>query len=401
MALDTEDLHNILKNHLKSDDFEIISYEYSNQQNKSIGFLSNQDKKFITYKTQSEIEELYIFVKELPHSDEHREITSQMGAFPRETLVLGEILANFQDYLLPIPKCLLTKSDGTIVLNDISQEGYQNKNLHETLDLIHCKKVLRSLSKIHGASFILEKREEIKLNEKYPVLENEVLLNADPEHPGNKCFYAGLNALKEIAEEYLPDYSTEITNVAFDYMEHAAEKLGTSQVHVNALSHSDLWGNNIMYKYSNGNLEEAFIIDFQLTTYKPPSFDILFFLHICTTRDFRMSYGAYLSKYYFSFLSKQLEQSNINIDDLMSWIDFKEQKKEYFPLILAIVPLYLSFVLMPPHIINTLIKKDTEFMTYFLEDRTEYSLQAMNESIFYRERILESLMEFFDYIKEN
>ncbi|KAE8573137.1 uncharacterized protein [Halyomorpha halys] len=401
MTLSTEDLHKIIKQHLKSDDFEFISYEYSHLQNKSIGFLSNQDKKCITYKVQDEIEELYIFVKELPYSDTHREITIQMGAFQRESLVLEEILANFQDYSIPIPKCLLTKPDGTIVLNDISMEGYQNKDLYETLDLVHCKKVLKSLSKIHGASFIMESREEIKLNEKYPIIETEVLLNADPEHPGCKCFGVGLNAIKEIAQEFLPDYPAEVTDMAFDYMEQVLDKLKPSQVHTNALSHSDMWGNNIMYKYDNGNLEEACIIDFQLTTYKPPAFDVLFFLHNCTARDLRTSYDTYLSKYYFSALSKQLAQSNINIDDIMSWTDFEEQKKEYLPIVLATVPMYLSFILMPVHVINDVMNNDTEFCRYFLEDRTEYAIQAMNESTFYRERVLESLMELFDYFKEN
>ena len=170
---------------------------------------------------------------------------------------------------------------------------------------------------------------------------------------------AGIKAMKAVAFKYLPQYSLDLTDRAFQFIEDTLRRRGTSEVYPNVLTHTDLWVNNIMFKNDqHGNLKQPIIVDFQLTTYKPPSFDYQFFLHNCTRKEFRDANSKRLAKYYFDALSRQLELSHVKLTDIMSWSDFEDMQKETLPAVLAKVTVYIMFVLIPEHILKGVKESD-------------------------------------------
>lgn len=403
MCLTREDIHHILSDHLKSNNYQFISCENLNTEDVSVGFLSAPGKICIKFRFEGKIQELHIFVKKLPQSVYHREKIIFSGGFHREVVLYNKLLNNFHELIKDntIPKCYLARSNDIVALEDLTFKGFKNKNVFEPLDLLHCQKTLETIAKFHAASFITEKNEACKIVELVPVIKNEVVMSKDNKSY-KRAFKTGTKALKKVTEIYLSHYPTDLINKAFQYMESVGDKMKSSELFPNVLSHSDLWLNNIMFRYDDsGKLTKACIFDFQIATYKAPSFDIQLFLHTCTDRELRDRHYNQLLKHYFNYLGVQLSHSDISINDIMTWNDFENMLNETLPIIITLSPLFLHFVLMPSELVKGIMNNDDKFKYYMEEDRIDYILLAMQENEHYKQRLLQAMTEFFNYFNSN
>ncbi|XP_014283124.1 uncharacterized protein [Halyomorpha halys] len=403
MCLPREDINHILSDHLKSNNYEFISCESLNTEDVSIGFLSSQGKICIKFRFEGKIQKLHIFIKTLPQSLYHRQKIIFSGGFHREVELYNKLLNNFHELIVDntIPKCYLARSDDIVVLEDLTFKGFKNKNVFEPLDLLHCKKTLETIAKFHAASFIMEKTAACKIDELVPVIKKEVVMSKDNK-TYKRAFKIGTKTLKKITEIYLAHYPIDLINKAFQYMESVGDKMKSSELYPNVLSHSDLWLNNIMFRYDdNGKLMKACILDFQIATYKAPSFDIQLFLHTCTDRELRDRHYYLLLRHYFHSLGVELSFSDVSINDIMTWNDFENMLKETLPVIITLSPLFLHFVLMPPDIMKGIMKDDDKFKYYMEEDRTDSILLAMQENEHYKQRLLQAMTEFFNFFNSN
>ena len=399
MILQTADIQQILRNLLKSDDFEIITSTGVGLDDVSIGFLSAQDKECIRYRTRGKEEELRVFIKGLPESTYHRDNVISTGVFHKEVVLFNGILKSYHEEMgdHSIPRCYLARSDDILVLEDMSSKGFKNTNHYETFDLQHCEKTLETLAKFHSFSFVTEKKEGRTMSELFPLLTKDGFLSADENNVGRKGFLESIRVMKILIKENLSYYSPEVIRKASDYFDNMSEMMKSSKLYPNVLSHSDLWANNIMFKYDeSGSVEEACILDFQLASYTSPAYDVLLFLHTCTDVRLRDRHYGRLMKHYYRSLSKRLSSSGMDIEDIMTWSDFENMLEESLPLALAQACRFLHLVLIPSDKIKDILASPSKYKMFYEQDRSKVILDAM-ESPVYSVRVVQALIDLLNY----
>ncbi|KAE8573844.1 uncharacterized protein [Halyomorpha halys] len=399
MALQSRDIHEVIRSYLKSNDFEIISCEGADLDGICTGFLSAQDKARIRFKTSRGEDELHVFMKTLPDAAYHRENILAMGSFHREVVLFNEVLNKYHDYLKDnsIPACYLARSEGLMVMEDLLKKGFKNKPLRETLDLEHCKKTIETLAKFHALSFIMEKKEGRKMTEIVPVIKTEMIMSKDENHVGRKGALAQIRCMKRVTEKYLTHVPTKVVEKAVYYLDNLFDEMKSSKLYPNVLSHADLWANNIMFSYDDqGNVKEACIFDFQLATYKAPGYDIQQFLHCCTDNDLRERHFGNLMRLYYNVLSRMLKSAAIDVDDIMNWEDFENMLKETQPTAVATACMFLICVLVPEDILKDVMSSDEKYKEYYEGNREQYILEAMEKDMEFKRRIIQSVTNFIN-----
>ncbi|KAE8573330.1 uncharacterized protein [Halyomorpha halys] len=400
MVLNGRDVHEVVRNFLKSDDFKIVSCEGVDLDGISAGFLSVQNKARIRFKTSKGEGEVNVFLKILPEAAYHRHNIVVMGGFHREVVLFNELLNKYHDYLQDnsIPACYMARSNEILVLDDMFKKGFKNKDLYETLDLQHTEKVLETLGKFHALSFITEKREGRKMIEIVPEIKTEVIMSQDKNHVGRKSADASIRCVKKVMEKYMTHFPSEIVKKAVHYMENIYDKMKSSKLYPNVLAHADLWANNIMFNYDEqGNVLEACLLDFQLATYKAPGYDIHLFLHCCTDTQMREKNLNHLMKLYYDVLTRTLRSAGIDVEDIMNWEDFENMLQETLPVGLSQACNYLIFVLMPERILKDVMSDDKKFKEYFEVERTDYIMKAMETDKEFNRRIIQAVNNFLNY----
>lgn len=403
MALQSADAQEVVRSYLKSDDFEIISCEGSGTDGVSTGFLSAQNKAKIKFRSSRGDGELNVFTKFLPKAAYHRQNVLTLGGFEREVVLFNELLDKYHDFLQDdtIPKCYLARSD-LIVMEDVSKKGFKNKPLYDTLDLHHCEKTIEALAKFHALSFITEKREGRKMCEIVPVINTEVFMSKEENHVGRRACLASIRCVKRVIEKYVEDLPLEVMKKSFLYMDNLFDQLESSKLYPNVLTHYDLWTNNIMFKYDEqGNVLKSCLVDFQLSTYKAPGYDLQFFLHACTEAGMRERNLDHFNKLYYGVLARTLKTAGIDVEDIMGWQDFEGMLKETLPAALAQVCNCLVYVLVPQSILNDVMENDEKFKEYYEVDRTEHVLQAMATDKDYNIRFMEAVTSYVKYFKND
>lgn len=67
----------------------------------------------------------------------------------------------------------------------------------------------------------------------------------------------------------------------------------------NVLNHGDCWANNIMFRHNDKEeLEETFLIDYQMCRWGTPAQDLYYFLFTSARLDLKLSCFDYFIKYY-------------------------------------------------------------------------------------------------------
>ncbi|KAE8573328.1 EcKinase 9 [Halyomorpha halys] len=400
MILPSEDVREVVRNYLKSDDFQIISCGAADNSDISGGYLSAQNKARIKFKTCQGEGELHVFIKVLPVSQYHRQTVLDLESFSREVILFNEVLYKYSDFLKDntIPACYLARSNEIMVMEDIAKKGFRNRPLYETFDLEHCKKTLEALAKFHALSFITEKWVERKMSEIVPVIMTEMFATKRENYVGRNVVLASIRSIKRVVEEYVTHVPLEVVKKAFHYLDNVFDEMKSSEVYPNVLTHGDLWANNIMFRNDEqGNVAEACIFDFQLATYKPPGYDILLFLHCCTETDMRDKHLGHLMRLYYDVLAKTLRSAGIDVEDIISWQDFTNMLKDMLPLGLAQACIFSIFVLVPDFIIKDVMSSDKKYKEYFEVERTEYILEAMKKHKEFNRRIIQTVTNFLNY----
>lgn len=142
------------------------------------------------------------------------------------------------------------KGSETLILEDLSKEGFMLRNKHESLDWNHCQLSLEYLARLHSLSFVLKKRNPDLF----------YLISNLPE-----TFFSG--TFFEYYKKFRLRNTVERATKCLDPQKekHCIEKLlyfeenfvelfeeclsNNNNNGCNVISHGDGWSNNIFYKY--------------------------------------------------------------------------------------------------------------------------------------------------------
>lgn len=399
--LSIEDVNTILTNKLKRNNFELVSCQVL-EGDVPTGFLSATEKQCIKYKRDGYEEKLNLFIKKLPEPTFHRNLVISSGGFRKEVEVFEKFLNELKSKIQGdfIPTCYLGRPDEILALKDLSCEGFSNVPTLETFSLDHCEKASESLAKIHAASLLFEIKKGCKINEYIPLLKEETIFSDDENLSTTKGILVGLEAVKIIKNKYIPQNEEELKEKVFKYMSKTTENLRPSTKYPNVLSHSDLWANNIIFRYNNqGKVAEACILDFQVTAYRPLAYDILMLVYLCTDKELRDKHLRYLLQHYYNTLSDEMSSQGVNLSGIITWIGFEEMVNELRPVLLALAPQMLHFVMMPDYIVKDVLQEEQKWIHFYEIDRSDFALKAAEECIPYRNRVVGALIELFEYFR--
>lgn len=141
-------------------------------------------------------------------------------------------------------------------------------------------------------------------------------------------------------------------------------------------------------------MQEAVLIDYQLYRYAPPATDIVMFLHLVQSKQFREKYQNELFSYYYNIFSQLLEKQGLDAKELFPWEEFRSSCDYYEELGCVACLFFFQPILSPPEISNKFLKSPELFYKFWLVDRNDMILECfLNDSVC-RERVTEALTEF-------
>uniref|UniRef100_A0A1B6L7Z9 CHK kinase-like domain-containing protein n=1 Tax=Graphocephala atropunctata TaxID=36148 RepID=A0A1B6L7Z9_9HEMI len=233
------------------------------------------------------------------------EIAGQSQFYDKEEVYYGELLEKMIDKIKWqfTAKSYRSPVKGVIVLEDLKPD-YFVADRRKNLDLAHSKLVFTSLAKFHAAAVAVHH-------------ENPKLI----ELVGGECFYIpgsplqrwieyGCKAVGENLSELegCKEYADFFLSRADNIWNLAVEGVKPKPGRFNVLLHGDVWVNNVMFKYNEKNEPiDVKLLDFQISRYSTPVFDLLYFLYSSANDEVRENHQIELFELYLKTLNEGLE----------------------------------------------------------------------------------------------
>ncbi|XP_067007875.2 uncharacterized protein [Anabrus simplex] len=395
--------------------FDLLSIDWGGQGSEVVGFQGDHFRVKLSVSVDGQQpQEFNMFVKTVPVGSDFKTVfVVATNAYVKEISIYTSIFEEFRKYgLIPqetpwAPKCFLTRSD-LLVMEDLISAGFRMFNKFEYMDFPHCKIVLSTLARLHAASIIYEEKEKLRtgrncsLNELFPVTLFETMYPGDPENVMSITMRTGIKSVLEmikVMENYgmKSKYLNTILQSFKQKAELIFEYVKPSNKYRNVVSHGDLWPNNLMFRYAenSGVPEEVRLVDYQMVRYAPPALDVMSFLHLVTNREFRRNNLETLLSLYHGQLVRVLERHDVNV---IPWEEFLESCRHYAQAARIIVPLIQHAVLLPDHLLATLLSTKASYEKFILKDRGDVVVQCFKDVEYYKERLTGDIEELIEFV---
>ncbi|XP_013097757.2 uncharacterized protein LOC106080772 [Stomoxys calcitrans] len=190
------------------------------------------------------------------------------------------------------PKCHFTMTEEfneAICMNDLQETGYYMHDRFEALTYEHVALVMVIYGKLHATSLAMKDQTPEKLTTLKQIVDIFVQRKDDPQL---NDYFESLkkSALGSLDRKRDSDYWCKLTSY---FQQGTFYELMLKLLHVNGsepyavVCHGDCWINNILFKYENGKVADACLLDWQIMRYGSPIIDLMYFLMSCTTQEFR------------------------------------------------------------------------------------------------------------------
>ncbi|KAH8294590.1 hypothetical protein KR018_000017 [Drosophila ironensis] len=195
----------------------------------------------------------------------------------------------------------------TVLMNDLSQQGYKNINRLNCLDFEQAKFALKKLAQYHAASAMM-----VQVYGPFPDLflygmmgNNKELIKGFLEQmlgPFRTAFLANLHRFKN-GEKFRSKLEAALAQLTSHFVD--LGEIDYSEF--NVLNHGDCWMNNLLFKHdSNGKLEDMVFVDFQNPKFGTPIMDLLYFIITSVHIDYKLDQFDFFIRHYHDELTKHL-----------------------------------------------------------------------------------------------
>ncbi|XP_067007735.2 uncharacterized protein [Anabrus simplex] len=405
-VLSDEEWSSAVEKKLGTNDFKILGVSVSNLGRDVGGIPEEHLKVKVTVVTQSKQLELAFFTKRIPDNDTfHTKMVHSGKGFPKETGFFSRLFNLYPESKQPWgPRCYFVRPD-VIVLEDLMEQKFRLVGRRSFLDYSHCELVLRALAAFHAGSIIIEENNQHKLNELYSDLLFENLFVNDNNIIANLWFHASVETIVSsvrLLRKY--EENVDISKINLEKLKtfffQMYELIKPSKKYRNVVSHGDLWINNFLYKYDDADDEtpvDLRLVDFQLVRYTPPAVDIMSFLHLDTTQDFRRNNEKKLLSLYHTCLGEELTRHGYQVEDLLPWSEFKETCEVYKAVGCIIAPCYHHVTLLTEKVLKDNINLD-RFDEFYLGNKCKLVEQCCDEDDIYRKTVINDLEELVEFV---
>ncbi|XP_017017427.1 uncharacterized protein [Drosophila kikkawai] len=205
------------------------------------------------------------------------------------------------------PKCLeIGEEEGNLyfIFEDLSAQGYQSVDRTKGIDMEHMRLSLRKLAELHAASVVYKDR-----HGPYPVDFEHGFAKKDNIQHSMRGFNVKAPDFKAamttwgMDEEYLRNFPTPD-----QYAKVCLESLNVDPKDFNVLTHGDFSATNLLYKYGEkGDLQEAYVLDFQICKWGSPAQDLLMMITISAEKGLRIKEFDNIVRIYWQYLIECLD----------------------------------------------------------------------------------------------
>ncbi|EZA59334.1 hypothetical protein X777_15979 [Ooceraea biroi] len=293
--------------------------------------------------------------------------------------------------------CYCCKRDVVIVLEDASLGGCATLDKYIPFDVEHCVLTLKTLSRLHSKSLILDERLRLEgraIPDLYGHLLDEVLFSKDEiSMRFLSSDITGIYTLIAVVKRRIAEWSWKLPRL-----------LGPSKKYRNVICHRDVWTNNIMFRYDpSGKLNGCRLIDFQFYTYCPPAIDFTFCLYLTAdqaTRD--LHFDAFARIYHDSF-AQLLAEDSFDAEDYLPWTTFRDSCMEVRNVAIVYAAHCLQIMLLSSNTTVEYFVNDTSdrlMDVMYGDGRRELVLCQCEKEPSYKARLLEVIHEIKDRLPD-
>ncbi|KAL1117209.1 hypothetical protein AAG570_004536 [Ranatra chinensis] len=397
-------------------DYKILDHEFTKACGGS-GFLGDPSFLTIRYKKKHTLEkdqelcrdgdmseklELSFFAKQMPKGNIQKEaLVRRIGVFTKEAQLYKNVLQPMEKYIEPkiYPRYYYSRDDDMLVLENLAPFGFRTKEPAEPYELDHCRAVVEAVARFQAASVFFESKVSTCFDKYVPQLMVETLFTNKKDHPSYKHIEVSIDAIKGIILEHFPQLSDTVRDGVMEILRSTRRICRPSRKFRNILTHGDLWSNNILFSYdTSGKVKDVRLVDFQLVRYAPPAIDILLFMHLTTTRQFRLDHESELLDHYYETFKRSLHSYGISVDDVIPCLQFVSTVKSYRPTVLGIAALYLHYILLPAEKIKHFMDDPEMYDRIVANNRRDLVSECLRDYEYYRNRVLDSVLEIIESV---
>ena len=188
-------------------------------------------------------------------------------------------------YIIPGQSSFNRGLEEPLICEDLSKVGYRIwKDEFNGLDIPHAEVALEAYGRFHALGMVLFEKEEIK-DENITKLFNVNVMSEILNSNGMKTFKEWMEN-NNYSKEAVGKVEHELKNR--NYMK-TSEKLFAEgkSLDMQVVQHYDARSNNILFKYEADNKtpSKAKLVDFQLSSFSPPFWDLVYFLSLSISSD--------------------------------------------------------------------------------------------------------------------
>ncbi|XP_011864912.1 PREDICTED: uncharacterized protein LOC105560409 [Vollenhovia emeryi] len=373
------------------------------------GFLGQYYHLHIMVRIDDKMQSLRFFAKAPPpdHSPQF-EFLQRFDTFNKEISVYTDLVRQMGAGESPkwMVECYLCKRNAIIVLEDASIDGYATLNKYVPFDHEHCVWLVRTLSRLHSRSLLLDERLGRTIFDLYGHLLNEVLFveGDDRSERALASSITGLCVMVDLIEQLDDKEKIVVKRRITEWSRKMSRLLAPSSEHRNVICHRDMWANNIMFRYDlAGNANGCYLIDFQFLRYCPPAIDFACCLYLTTDRNTRDRHFDFFARTYHDSFARGLAEEGFNVENYLSWTAFRKSYTEARNIALVYAALNLPIMLLSQEASSEYFYDSTEKLEQVLygDDRGELMLHQCEKEPAYKLRIVEILCEIKDRLPEH
>ncbi|KAG8292320.1 hypothetical protein J6590_042556 [Homalodisca vitripennis] len=237
------------------------------------------------------------------------------------------------------PKEFFSPKFSAMVLEDLSEQGFQTADRTKQLDFDHCRLYAIAAANFHAVSVAVHKNNP----ELVEFIGKEKIFSNDLKSTGCfkymiRCAFECL-ADRTAALSRFSRYCGLIRRTSVNLWDMLVEAHQRSEV-LNTINQGDPWTTNMMFRYNDeGAVAEVKLVDFQALRYGSPVNDLIFFIWTSANHEVRRNRRDELYQVYLETLNRRLRE--FNCSEFFTFIEFMEHVKKLRPLVIFLMGVML------------------------------------------------------------